>query len=275
MDSRFVKLKNLGSFRRFTLANWKAPIDPSVYIHLQADFTFAQAYIDDLNRNHEGLVTIVHFVSKAMALVMKKYPQLNAVVVGGNIYLRKTIDMYINIFLPAKSLGGKSELAGGKIENCDEKSLLQIANEARVKAQLVRSGNDDGTEKTQRLLNFVPTFLLSFLLWLVDFLTLRMGLNLQFLGLRSDFFGSCLIAGLYKYNNPTTFTALLPFTRWGVILCINSVLPKPWIVGDKVMPRPVLDIGITGDHRLLDGSESAMACNYLKEILENPKIHMQ
>lgn len=262
------------AMRRFAMANWKTPVDPSVYIHLQADFTNAQFFLDKNNKNQNEFITVIHLVMKSMSLVIKKYPQLNAVILRGNIYLRKTIDIFMNVFIPSDGENKKSDLAGTKIENCDQKSIYEIAHEAKIKTANIRNGNDYNTKRNQKLSMIVSSFIMRCILWLVDFLTIRIGINLERFGVPYDLYGSCLIAGLYKYNCPTMFTALLPYTRWGVILCINNISKKPWVVENEIKSRLVIDIGLTGDHRLLDGAEAAMACNYLKEILENPEKYL-
>ena len=274
MNKQFFKFKRSASIRRFAMANWKTPVDPTITTHFQADFTSAQNFLYNLNKNRKEIITTIHLVMAAMSLVFKKYPQLNAIISCGNIYLRKTIDIFFNILIPSKTHGEQSDLTGTKIENCDKKNLFEIAHEVREKTTKIRKGEDKNFNRQQKIFSFLPTILIRFILWIIDLLTVRTNLNFKNLGVHSDIYGSCLIAGIYKYNSPTIFGPLMPFTRWGVILCINSISIKPWIINNEVKPCSVIDIGITWDHRLIDGADVAMACNFLKQILENPEKYL-
>ena len=126
MNKQFFKFKRSASIRRFAMANWKTPVDTTITTHFQADFTSAQNFLYNLNKNRKEIITTIHLVMAAMSLVFKKYPQLNAIISFGNIYLRKTIDIFFNILIPSKTHGEQSDLTGTKIENCDKKIFLKL-----------------------------------------------------------------------------------------------------------------------------------------------------
>jgi len=52
----------------------------------------------------------------------------------------------------------------------------------------------------------------------------------------------------------------------------TSVQPK-WsaqVIGKEILPRPVMNVALTYDHRLIDGREGVTFLKRVKEIIEDP-----
>ncbi|PWN91755.1 dihydrolipoamide succinyltransferase [Acaromyces ingoldii] len=56
------------------------------------------------------------------------------------------------------------------------------------------------------------------------------------------------------------------------ILGMHAINQKPWVVGDKIEPRPIMVVALTYDHRLLDGREAVTFLVKLKQYLEDPAL---
>jgi pyruvate/2-oxoglutarate dehydrogenase complex dihydrolipoamide acyltransferase (E2) component len=52
------------------------------------------------------------------------------------------------------------------------------------------------------------------------------------------------------------------------ILCVNGITKKPVVVGEKIEIRPIINIGLTFDHRVVDGEGGAKYLATYKEIIE-------
>jgi len=48
-----------------------------------------------------------------------------------------------------------------------------------------------------------------------------------------------------------------------VIVAMGQARPRPWVVGDSIVPRPVMQLVISFDHRVLDG---AAASRFLADV---------
>ncbi|HZS90148.1 MAG TPA: dihydrolipoamide acetyltransferase family protein [Chloroflexota bacterium] len=58
------------------------------------------------------------------------------------------------------------------------------------------------------------------------------------------------------------------------ILGLGRIAKRPWVVEDRVEPRPILPISFTADHRLIDGELALRFLNTLIASLENPNLIM-
>jgi 2-oxoglutarate dehydrogenase E2 component (dihydrolipoamide succinyltransferase) len=55
------------------------------------------------------------------------------------------------------------------------------------------------------------------------------------------------------------------------ILGMHSIVSRPMVVGKEVLPRPMMYIALTYDHRLIDGREAVFFLRRIKEVVEDPR----
>ncbi|MBN1332976.1 MAG: 2-oxo acid dehydrogenase subunit E2 [Synergistales bacterium] len=56
------------------------------------------------------------------------------------------------------------------------------------------------------------------------------------------------------------------------ILAVNSIVEKPVVVNGEITVRPMSMLGLTADHRILDGADAARFLSRIREIIENPYL---
>lgn len=54
------------------------------------------------------------------------------------------------------------------------------------------------------------------------------------------------------------------------ILGVSATIQKPWVVNGEIQVRPIMSLGLTIDHRVVDGLAGAKFMKDLKDLLENP-----
>ncbi|KAF7831348.1 dihydrolipoyllysine-residue succinyltransferase component of 2-oxoglutarate dehydrogenase complex 2, mitochondrial [Senna tora] len=55
------------------------------------------------------------------------------------------------------------------------------------------------------------------------------------------------------------------------ILGMHSIVSRPMVVGGEIVPRPMMYIALTYDHRLIDGREAVFFLRRIKDIIEDPR----
>ncbi|KAG8492683.1 hypothetical protein CXB51_010323 [Gossypium anomalum] len=55
------------------------------------------------------------------------------------------------------------------------------------------------------------------------------------------------------------------------ILGMHSIVSRPMVVGGTVVPRPMMYIALTYDHRLIDGREAVFFLRRIKDVVEDPR----
>lgn len=52
---------------------------------------------------------------------------------------------------------------------------------------------------------------------------------------------------------------------------MHSIVSRPSVVGGVVVPRPLMYIALTYDHRIIDGREAVFFLRRIKDTVEDPR----
>ncbi|XP_027064264.1 dihydrolipoyllysine-residue succinyltransferase component of 2-oxoglutarate dehydrogenase complex 2, mitochondrial-like [Coffea arabica] len=55
------------------------------------------------------------------------------------------------------------------------------------------------------------------------------------------------------------------------ILGMHSIVNRPMVVGGNIIPRPMMYVALTYDHRLIDGREAVLFLRRIKDVVEDPR----
>jgi len=56
------------------------------------------------------------------------------------------------------------------------------------------------------------------------------------------------------------------------ILSVGAIMDKPWVVDGQIVIRPIMNVGLTYDHRTIDGAKAGQFMQTLKVFIENPMM---
>ncbi|MCK5423034.1 MAG: 2-oxo acid dehydrogenase subunit E2, partial [Deltaproteobacteria bacterium] len=56
------------------------------------------------------------------------------------------------------------------------------------------------------------------------------------------------------------------------ILAVGAMIDKPWVVDGQIVVRPIMNVGLTYDHRTIDGAKAGQFMQTLKTFIENPMM---
>lgn len=264
--SSFRRLDNLSTWRRVAIHAWSRPADPTVYGVLELDCEAALAYIDELRQRSGERITLTHLVGKAVAEAIAARPEVNAIIRRGRIYQRETTDVFFQI-----AFEGGEDLAGAKIESADKKGLVEIARELRERAERVRVRRDHETQRSTRLLGKLPPWMTAVAMRAGEMLSYDYGVDLSRFGIPFDAFGSCMVTNVAGFGIEAGWAPLLPFSRVPLLLTVGGVHDAPRVRDGRLEVGKRVKIGVTFDHRLLDGYQAGEMAKRFREVFERPK----
>jgi pyruvate/2-oxoglutarate dehydrogenase complex dihydrolipoamide acyltransferase (E2) component len=264
---RFRRAERLSPWRRLAVHVWRAPSDPTVYGVLEVDMRRSLEYLAALNAIPGGArVTPTHLVVKAIAKALAETPAANGMIALNRIYLRDSVDIYCQV-----STDGGRDLSGVKIRHADLKSPAQVADELAAGASAVRAGRDKSSEATKKSLGRVPDFLLRPILRLTGFLTFDLRLDLSAFGVAFDQFGGAMVSNVGNFGLQNGLAPLVPVSRSPIVLLVGEVRERPLAENGQVIAAPMLNIGATFDHRLIDGYQGAMMAKTVIDAVRDPE----
>jgi len=229
----------------------------------------ALPYLDALSNVSGTKVRITHLVTKALALGIRRVPQANGIVTRRRIALRKDVD----IFLQVATEGGR-DLSGTKLTRVDDMPLAEIARELATRAAKVRRHADPGVERTKSLVHRLPNALLGWTVRAMEYLLYDLELDLSRFGIESDQFGSAMVSNIGNFEGfgmSFALAPLVPISRCPIVVLIGEVQKKPVVEGDRIVARPVVTLGCTFDHRMIDGAQGTAIAAVLRRVVEDPE----
>lgn len=264
--------EDLSSFRKIALGTWRTAYDPSVYGVMELRMEEAQRYLEAFRAHTGKRLTVTHMLAKCAAAALKECPDANALLRWNHIYLRKRIGIFFHVVMTDEG-AGKADLSGATLYDVEQKTLTQIHDEFQAKVDAVRARKDPALEKTRGLFRFLPSFLVSWVLNTISFLTYTLNLDLRALGIPSDPFGSLMITNIGTLGLEHAFVPLVPYSRVPILLAVGAVREQPVVEQGRLAVGQVMKISATFDHRFIDGVHAAAMARILRQWMEHPFEH--
>ncbi len=268
------------AWRKLALSTWSAPSSPAAYGVLDLDCEAALAWVARAREATGEKVSLTHVVGKAAAIAIASSPEANGFASFGRLMLRETVDVFFQVAFFDKEAtsanGGEREtrrdanLAGAKVSAADGKSVAQIARELRERAEAIRTRGKDATVKASKMMGAVPAPLRGAVARFSAFLSFDLGLNLSALGVPFDPFGSCMVTNVGVFGIEMAWAPLIPYARTPICMTVGAVHRAPTVVGDAVVIRQRVKIGVAFDHRVMDGYHAGVMSRRFQEIFASP-----
>lgn len=255
----------LSTWRLISLSAWSRPSDPSVYGWLDVELSRTLPFLDESNAAGGPKITLTHLVGKAIALAIADCPSVNSLIRRGQLHARETIDVFFQV-----AYEGGENLSGAKIACADRKSLAEIAAELAARAKGIRAHAEHPLSRSDARISRIPGVLRTLALRAAEIAVYDLELDLTRFGVPRDAFGSAMVTNVGGFGLPHAFAPLVPFSRVPFVITIGSVRDAAVVCDGAVASRPVVSIGVTLDHRVLDGHQAGKLARRFSEILSNP-----
>lgn len=257
----------LNAFRKIALGTWRTVGDPSVYSFYDADVGPALEYIEKLRRSTGQKITLTHFIGKVIGQVISEHRDLNCILRWGRIYPRRTVDVFFQI------AGGHNleDLSGTTIRDVDRKTIPELAREMEAKVYDIREKGDPAFRQMKGAMKLLPGWATYWAIHLAGFIMYGLNLWSPILGTPRDPFGSVMVTSIGSLGLDSALAPLVPYSRVPVLVVIGSVRETPVVKDGKITIAKICRLGITFDHRMIDGIHASRMTVTLRKLLENPE----
>jgi len=268
-----IKVKKAPLFRKMAMGTWKNANNPSVYGFSEIDMLPAMEAIEKYSTKHGVKITPTHLVGRAMTYCLQKRPEVNGLIRGSRIYLRKEVSLFYQVNIPGKGHDKKkgANLSGTVVKKAENKTLAEIAKELTGQADKIKHGDYGELKSSMAIFKLMPWWLMRPTIDFISWLNYGLNLNLSWLGVPKDPFGSVMITNVGGLGVEVALAPLVPYSRVPVIITIGSLRKRPWVVDDKVVVRPILALGVTFDHRFVDGIHVSQMAEDFKYCFAHPE----
>lgn len=265
-------LKELSSspWRKISLGTWRITGDSSVYGMMEINVEPALNYLEFISQKEGVKLTLTHFVARSLALTFRDHPEINSIIRWGKLYQRRDVDIFLHVAMDTKG----EDLSGVVIRNLDKKSLLEVGLELNQRVKELKAHGDPAFKKIKKTIRFIPSFVLRQALNLVGFILYSLNLWTPILNVAKDPFGSAMVTNIGSLGADFAFTPIPYYSRVPFILSIGAIRECPWVNSQtrSIEIKKIVKLGITFDHRVIDGVHAAKMSRSFKYYMENPNL---
>ncbi len=274
MSDRFLVPDKVSTFRKLAAVSWDPPGDPTIYGSTEIVADKLTDYVAKVRVRSGQRVSVTHAVARAFAVVLRDHPNLNATIRRGKIWLRRDVDIFLQVAVPPEEKGDLqgADLSGACIRKADTKPTSAIAAELKAIADKIRARKDPMLASTKRNLSIFPPFIMRPLLRLVTWLSHDWGLNLKSIGVPVDPFGSILVTSVGMMGIRHAWAPLFPAAKGLGVVLVGRTYEGPIVRDGKVVPASLLPISIALDHRIVDGFQASVLARDIAKLLEDPEL---
>lgn len=265
-------LKSSSAFRKIAMGAWAQAKDPSVYGSVEIDMDKSQRLMDALSKSSGVKIRPVHLVGIAVARAISEMPDINGLIRGKRIHLRREIDVFFQVNIPFTDKEGKTKynLAGAVVRNAGPMKATELAKILEQRADKIRTQSDEETNRGFDMVKLIPWSFIGVFLNIMSFLIYGLNLNLSWLGIPRDPFGSVMVTNVGSLGIDQAWAPLVPWTRVPLVVTVCAIRERPWAIDGQVVVRPIMNVNITFDHRFMDGVHAAKMRKVFLECFENP-----
>jgi pyruvate/2-oxoglutarate dehydrogenase complex dihydrolipoamide acyltransferase (E2) component len=270
VPGKWQKKKDMSVWRRISLNTWKNPDNATIYGRVDVDASKLQEYLKQKFEKTGVKCSATHAVTRAVAMGLRKYPDCNVLVRRRKIWLRRDVDIFLQVAMPTDDKQGKADLSGAIIRRADTKPVEGISTELKDKALDIRMKKDGKMAKTRKTMKSLPNFLLKLVLKIIGWL--QYTLNLKVPTTPRDPFGSAMVSSIGSLGLKMAYAPLVTFSHCPIVVLVGEIEDKPVVRNGKIEIRPICTLTATLDHRVLDGFQGAKLASDVQRYLENPEL---
>jgi len=262
-------LGRLTTWRKLSLNTWTAPDNATIYGSLEIDVGPLQDFLRKRSEEAGVKCTMTHAVSRALAMILRRYPDCNVLVRGRRLWAREDVDVFHQVAVPGGA-PGSADLSGVVIRKADTKTVQDIARELHERAEAVRLERDPELARTRNVFKYLPGPALYRLLQALDWLSYRW--NLRVPGSPKDAFGGAMVTSVGMLGIKQAYAPLVTFSHCPVLVLVGQVEDRAVVRDGQIVARPMCTMTATLDHRILDGVQAATLSSTMQRLLENPAL---
>jgi pyruvate dehydrogenase E2 component (dihydrolipoamide acetyltransferase) len=257
----------VSAWRKLAIGTWRMAKDPSVYGALELDVTRALAFLERLNRESGVRVTLTHFMGRAVAEAFRREPHINALLRFGRVYPRKHVSLFFQVATDAAG----ADLSGVTVLAAETKSTVDLAREIGARVGKVRDGSDRSFSRMKGMMGLLPGFLAGLVLDFAGFVQFALNIWTPLFGTPKDPLGSVMITNTGSLGLQFALAPLVMYSRTPMVLTVGAVADRVIAVDGMPVVRKALIMGVTFDHRIIDGVHAAKLAQIVQKVFADPE----
>ena len=81
-----------------------------------------------------------------------------------------------------------------------------------------------------------------------------------------------MVTNVGVFGIEMAWAPLIPYARTPLCITLGAIRTAPSVVGDAIVPRKRVSIGVVFDHRVMDGYHAGVMARRFEEIFADPDV---
>ena len=258
------------AWRKTATAVYRKPVDSKMLGSVDLDVTRLEQFIQEM-RQSGSKITMTHFFLLAIARGFETaVPELNCYLRLGKITTRTSVDATLSVLIK-----GGTEMGSVLVREANRHTLSSLSVWLNDELQKSRKGLESATMSNKNLLSDIPWPFRNWLVRVVKFFTVDLGLNFRPLGLSASSFGSFVLTNIGTIGIDIGYPALLPLSNVSSVIAMGQAQSKAVVINNEIQIRRIITLSAAMDHRLADASHAGRLFNHLKKMVREPQLLTQ
>lgn len=257
--------------RKIAMSSWGEPSDPTCFGTVEVNCEKVDSYLEKYNQaNPEAKVTYTHYFLKALGVIFRDVKGINGKIVFGNFipYDSVSVNTLVNI--------DDKNLAGVLVKNCDSLNIGELRSQVNAGVKKLKTKKDENFKEQMNIAKMLSSFFMSVLLHVSSFISYELEMDVKPLKIKKNAFGNILLTNVSKMNSRNTFAPLISWSKTMCVLVLNRPFMKAVVNEEgEIVPRKIMNVNISFDHRYADGAQGSLIVKKLNEIVDNPTQFME
>ncbi|MBQ9978642.1 MAG: hypothetical protein IJP20_02480 [Clostridia bacterium] len=264
------KLRTLDPIKRAMPYIMPKRSDSQNYFTEKLDIAEAEKFCREQIKAGRKNFSLLHVIIAAYIRVVSQRPAINRFVSGQTIYARNNIEVLMTI---KKKMTLESEDACIKVVFEPTDTVYDVYDKFnKIVEENKGEGEGNATEDFAKILNYIPRFLLRFVIWFIKTLDYY-GILPKFILDLSPFHGSMIITSLGSLGIRPIYHHIYDFGNLPVFVAYGAKQRGVKMNDDgEVVKYRYIEMKVTTDERICDGYYYASAFKMMKRIFENPSV---
>ncbi len=232
------------------------------------DITQAEKYIREMHEKGYEHFGLIHLIIAAYVRTVSQRPAINRFVAGQQVFARNKIEVAITI---------KKKMSLDSPETCikmifkPDATPLDVYNTFNKEVEEYRKQQEESDfDKTARILNYIPRFVLKFAVFTLRVLD-YFGILPKFLLKVSPFHASMVITSMGSLGIPPIFHHIYDFGNVPLFVAFGKRRKAYELNAEGAVEEKIYsDICVVTDERICDGYYYASAFKMLQRLMRNP-----
>lgn len=252
-------------WRKVAASVYRKPVDSKIFGAVEIDVTDLETFISQ--KRKEGIkITLTHFFTLAVARALaNEVPELNCFIRRGKIIQRESIDAMVSVLVKDR------EMSSVRVSHADSIGLKDIAHLLSEGISSTRSGKENNTMQMKAFIGKIPWPFRAWFFNIIKTLTIKWGISIPSIGLKSNNFGSFLITNIGSIGLDVGYPALFPVSNVAMVFVLGGISKKPVVINDKIEIRRIINLSAALDHRMVDAIHGGKLFRSLKNAVRNPE----